>query len=147
MTFGSNKISIIKRGLKPLAGLLLKLILLLVLIKCIFFIYNASVGNGWQIADLNNSFTIIFWSFYYDFLMVVLLILLPVILFLFFKKTDIVTKIISLLFSIPLAFLFFINLADVFYYPYKLQRSDVELLYVLRNPFENITNNYFLSFR
>ena len=146
MAFGSNKISIIKKGLKPLGGLILKLILLLGLIKCIFFIYNGSVGKGWQITGFKNSFKIIGWSVYYDLLIVILLVLLPVILFLFFKKTSIITKVISLLFSLPFAFLFSINLGDVFYYPYKLQRSDVELLYVLRNPFQNINNGYFFYF-
>lgn len=134
------------KSLKPLGGLILKLILLLGLIKCIFFIYNYSVGKGWQITGLQNTLKIIGWGFYYDLLLILILLLLPVIILFFIKKKNAVTKIISLIFSLPLAFLYSINLADVFYYPFKLQRSDAELLFVLRNPFENINNGYFYYF-
>ncbi len=127
-------------------GLILKLILLLGLIKCIFFIYNVNVGKGWQITGFKNSFKIIGWSFYYDLLLIVLLILIPLLLFFFIRKKKLASKIIAFIFSLPLALLFTLNLADVFYYPYKLQRSDAELLYVLRNPFQNITTGYFLFF-
>src|SRR5690606_11879597 len=44
------------------------------------------------------------------------------------------------------ALLLCLNRADVFYCPYKLQRIDAELLYVLRNPFYNLTTGYFLYF-
>ncbi len=146
MSFPTNKISKIFKSLKPFAGLLLKLILLLGLIKCIFFIYNSGVGKGWQISGWTNGLKIIAWSFYYDLLFILLLLLLPVSIYFFIKKINTFSKVIALIFSLAFAVLFCLNLADVFYYPFKLQRSDAELLHVLRNPFQNITTGYFLFF-
>ncbi|MEP7253395.1 MAG: sulfatase-like hydrolase/transferase [Ginsengibacter sp.] len=37
-----------------------------------------------------------------------------------------------------------LNAVDIFYFPFKLQRADAELLYVLRNPFREVNFTYFL---
>lgn len=82
----------------------------------------------------------------YD-VIIISLVALPLSILLFlFRKKIILVKLVSGFFAIVFAFILELNLADVFYYPFKLQRADSELLYVFRNPFQNSGNYYFLLF-
>ena len=87
---------------------------------------------------------LILWSALYDILIVSsLAIPLSVLLFLFKNKRPVV-RIVSLIFSGLFSFMLLLNITDIFYFPYKLQRADAELLYVLRNPFHEVNLTYFM---
>jgi len=129
---------------KPAFQFLIKLLILLCLLKCIFFLYNLHVGQGFKINDFRTAVTVIGWSFFYDVAVVSFLALPLALLFVVAKKSKAAIKISRLVFSALFAFMVLLNITDIFYFPFKLQRADAELLYVLRNPFETDSTMYFL---
>ncbi len=123
---------------------LLKLLILLILLKCIFFFYNLHSGNGWQITGFSNVILLLLWSLFYD-IAIISVIAIPLTFFSFlFKKNKAILKAIAVLFGALFSFMVLLNAIDIFYFPFKLQRADAELLYVLRNPFHEVNVTYFL---
>lgn len=133
--------TIIKKE-KPALLFLLKLLLLLTALKCIFFFYNYELANGWQINSFKEFLKLSGWSLLYDFASIsiinVLLLLLIVLAKKILKK-QLPKVIIILLFTAVNTFNLLLNTVDIFYYRFHLQRAEADLLYVLRNPFENGT--------
>ncbi len=125
---------------KPALLFFLKLLLLSGAVKCIFFFYNYSIAGGWSLSSVKDFFQVLKWAFIYDSFSIVL-INFPLLLLLMIggklltSKT--IKKIILLLFTILNTVAVFLNTADIFYFRFHLQRADADLLYVLRNPFEN----------
>ncbi len=117
---------------------LLKLLLLLCLLKCIFFVYNYNLTGGWAIEGFANALQIIKWSLLYD-LLIVGLINLPLYLLLlvFGKKMqhNSIRVLLAAGFAAVNAFMLLLNCIDIFYFKFHLQRSDADLFFVLRNPF------------
>lgn len=133
--------SIIKTE-KPALLFLLKLLLLLAALKCIFFFYNYGLANGWQIRSLNEFVKLCGWSILYDFANIAIINLLLLLLLAFGKRlfiNQLPKLIIVLVFTALNTFNLLLNTVDIFYYRFHLQRADADLLYVLRNPFENGT--------
>ena len=130
--------------IKPAFNFLIKLLLLLSLLKCIFFLYNVHSGQGWKISNLRTALLVTGWSVFYDIAVISLLSLPLVILVNLFKKNKVIVKGICFVFSGMFAFMVLLNTIDIFYFPFKLQRSDAELMYVLRDPFGEVNTTYFL---
>ena len=130
--------------LKPSALFLIKLVILLSLLKCIFFLFNRHSGQGWQINTIGNAVRLTGWSLFYDTTIVAFMVLPLAVLFLLVRKSKAGTKFLLLLSSSVFAFMILLNAADIFYYPFKLQRSDAEILYVVRNPFGDVNATYLL---
>ncbi len=128
---------------KPALLFFLKLLILLCGIKCIFFFYNANIADGWAISDVAGGLAVIKWSLFYD-LFSVVLINLPLVLLLlllpvrYLQKKQVYSTLVWL-FTLLNTFCILLNLVDIFYFRFHLQRADADLLYVLRNPFENGT--------
>lgn len=132
---------------KKAFAFLLKLLILLTALKCIFFIYNYNVGDGWRVYHLIDVVLILKWSLIYDGISIACInCVMFVLLFAcgrffkynFFRKSFLVT------FSLANTFLILLNTVDIFYYRFHLQRADADLVYVLRNPFDNGTTKAFL---
>jgi phosphoglycerol transferase MdoB-like AlkP superfamily enzyme len=119
-----------------------KLLILLSALKCVFFFYNSGAANGWSVADVKNAFQIIKWSVLYDFFCIAI-IHLPLLIFLLvvgkLAQKKIITLPVLLIFTLADTLLIVLNLADIFYFRFHLQRADADLFYVLRNPFANGT--------
>ena len=115
-----------------------KLLILLSALKCVFFFYNYRVANGWSVSGNNNALELIKWSLLYDTFCIVLLYL-PFLLLLVLAGTLLGKRWIKvpllIVFCILVTLLIVLNIADIFYYRFHLQRADADLLYVLRNPF------------
>ena len=114
---------------------LLKLLILLSLLKCIFFFYNLHSGQGWQVTGFSNIIILLCWSVFYDIFIISVLAIPLTILFFLFKNKRTIIKIGSFIFSALFSFMVLLNIIDIFYFPFKLQLTDAELLYLLRNPF------------
>ena len=116
---------------------LIKLLLLLCVIKSIFFVYNYRLTGGWALQGYQNVFQIIGWSLLYD-TFIVALINLPFFLLVFIfghtQKGKVTKVILALVFAAANTFVILLNAIDIFYFRFHLQRSDADLLYVLRNP-------------
>jgi phosphoglycerol transferase MdoB-like AlkP superfamily enzyme len=110
------------------------------LLKCIFFFYNYSIFNGWSITELADGWLILKWSLLYDSLLIAL-VNLPLTLILFvagkFLQYRLANLFVLSLFTLINTFIIFLNTIDIFYFRFHLQRADADLMYVLRNPFEN----------
>ncbi len=130
---------------KPAFTFLLKLLILLSLLKCIFFFYNLHSGQGWQVTGFSNAILLICWSVFYDIFIISILAVPLTILFFLFKNKTTILKITGIIFSALLSLMVLLNAIDIFYFPFKLQRADAELLYVLRNPFNEVNLTYFLT--
>jgi phosphoglycerol transferase MdoB-like AlkP superfamily enzyme len=141
---GSSRIEYWLYLFKPAFKFLLKLLILLSLLKCIFFLYNVHSGQGWKINNFRTLLVVIGWSVFYDVAVISLLALPLSILFFLFRRKGLIVKIIYFIFGAIFAFMVLLNVTDIFYFPFKLQRADAELLYVLRNPFEQVNATYFL---
>jgi len=127
---------------KPALLFLLKLLLLLAALKCIFFFYNYDLANGWQINSLKEFVKLCGWSILYDFASIAIinfLLLLLIVLGKSIFKKQLPKSLITLIFTALNTFNLLLNAVDIFYYRFHLQRADADLLYVLRNPFENGT--------
>jgi len=120
----------------------LKLLILLCAIKSIFFYYNYSITDGWALKKESNFLQVMKWAFVYD-CFVIVLINLPLLLLLLAARrlfnSPILKTFIILFFTLLNTACLFLNTTDIFYFRFHLQRADADLLYVLRNPFENAT--------
>ena len=124
---------------QPAFIFLLKLLILLCLLKCIFFFYNNGVTGGWQIESSVNVVHILLWSLLYDTLIIVL-INLPFFLLLLLKpfpKSRPLLLLIAAATALINSFCILLNSIDIFYFRFHQQRADADLLYVLKNPFQN----------
>ncbi|HEY5408947.1 MAG TPA: LTA synthase family protein [Ginsengibacter sp.] len=144
MNPGNSRIQYSWFRFKPAFKFLIKLLILLSLLKCIFFYYNLHSGQGWKINNFRTLLSVIAWSVFYDVAIISLLALPLVILVFLLKKNRLIVKVACFIFSALFAFMVLLNITDIFYFPFKLQRADAELLYVLRNPFEDVNATYFL---
>ncbi len=130
-----------QQGFKQHSALqfLLKLLLLLCLLKTIFFVYNYSLGNGWAIHNFQQAWKVGKWSLLYD-VFTILIINIPLLLLLMIAGKKLQRPAPSLLVAVVFAALntlmIFLNTVDIFYYRFHLQRADADLMYVLRNPFD-----------
>ncbi len=129
----------LKKNEKDTAVFLLKLLLLLFSLKTFFYFYNEPViGIS---TDLNGTavFTLLKWSFRND-VMVLLLINTGYITLLsilsFWKKKRIPVIIFTAIFLLINFFCVLLNLVDVFYFHFHLQRADADLFYVLQHPLQ-----------
>lgn len=127
---------------KPALLFFLKLLILLCAIKCIFFSYNYSIADGWLLNKATDLLPVLQWSFLYDTFTIVL-INLPFLLLLTVTGNLLANKkiktFIVAFFTLINTICLFLNTMDIFYFRFHLQRADADLLYVLRNPFENGT--------
>ncbi len=124
---------------KPALIFLLKLLILLCLLKCIFFYYNKGIAGGWDIASWANATQIILWSLLYDTLFLSL-INLPFFLLLLlkpFRRNNVLLTLMAAVFALLNSFCILLNIIDIFYYRFHQQRADADLIYVLKNPFKN----------
>ena len=119
---------------------LIKLLVLLCLLKTIFFVYNYSLTGGWALQGFKNDVRIIGWSLLYDALVIALINFPLFLLLLIFGKALknlFLKKSLAWLFAVANAFVLLLNCIDIFYYRFHLQRADADLLFVLRNPFSD----------
>ena len=124
---------------KPALIFLLKLLILLCLLKCIFFFYNKGITGGWDISSWANATQIILWSLLYDSLFLSL-INLPFFLLLLlkpFRRNNVLLTLMAAVFALLNSFCILLNIIDIFYYRFHQQRADADLIYVLKNPFKN----------
>lgn len=141
--------SILKRisGEKTAAFFLIKLLVLLCLLKFAFFFYNRHVGGGWGIHDLPTLIRIIGWSVLYDTIVLFFLNLPFFILLILIKPFDKKNKIgwiLPILFAILTTAAILLNVSDIFYYHFHLQRADADLLFVIQNPLSKTFVHHFL---
>ena len=128
-----------KKNEKAVIVFLLKLLILLFLLKSFFYFYNDPLIGYRKDIGGNRVFTLLKWSFSND-LLVLLLINTPFVLLLsvlsFFRKKRWVVVLITAFFLVINFFCVLLNLIDVFYFHFHLQRADADLLYVLQHPFQ-----------
>jgi len=119
---------------------LLKLFGFVCLLKVAFFGWNYTIANGWSVKNLHDILKVTGWSVIYD-AFTLSSLTLPFFFLLWCNKTFFkipgMHRILVVFFSILNAFCLVLNAIDIFYYPFHLQRADADLLYVLRNPFNN----------
>lgn len=127
---------------KPALIFLLKLVLLLTLLKTIFFLYN--FGETGRPAGSGEFVKILKWSFYYD-LIFSSICLLPFFMALWLGKKLQAVKVACMYLSCALVLLMLLlNAVDIFYFPFHRQRADADLFYVLRNPLANSSGKVWL---
>lgn len=134
---------------KPFVWFLLSLLLIHSVLKIIFYQYNQSLlFTGAQTGITGNEKLVLLkWSLLTD--LFILLIINGILLFIL-TATGFITAKISSWFTILLGWLvipFFtlinsmailLNLADVFYFPFHLQRANADLFYVLDHPLNRL---------
>lgn len=122
---------------EPALSFLLKLLILLCLVKCIFYFYNSNDHSSFGITSFSSVLPILSWSFYYD-TVTICILLLPFFIVLFLPpRFSALYKCMAIITSFLLSFMLLLNMIDIFYFPFHRQRADADLLYVLRNPFQN----------
>ncbi|MEP7166332.1 MAG: sulfatase-like hydrolase/transferase [Ferruginibacter sp.] len=128
-----------KKNEKAAAIFLLKLLILLFLLKSFFYFYNSPVIGQAANTSGKRIFTLLKWSFENDAL-VLLLINTPFLLLLsvlsFLKRKKITVILLTAVFLLINFTCMWLNLVDVFYFHFHLQRADADLLYVLQHPFQ-----------
>ncbi len=128
-----------KNNEKTVLVFLLKLLFLLFLLKSYFYFYNSPVIEHAANPGGKKILTLLKWSFGNDAL-VLLLINTPFIILLailsFFKHKRTAVMIVMAVFLVINISCMLLNLADVFYFHFHLQRADADLLYVLKYPFQ-----------
>ena len=135
-----------KKNEKAAAIFLLKLLILLFLLKSFFYFYNNHVVAQTAAVSSHNIANLLKWSFGNDAL-VLLLINSPFLALLavlsFFKKKRIAVILLTGFFLLLNTVCILLNLVDVFYFHFHLQRADADLLYVLQHPFQKtfLTNS------
>ena len=127
----------------------LKLLILLFLLKSFFYFYNVPIVGYTSDIHGNSVFTLLKWSFSNDAMVLLLintpfLILLAILSF-FPKKKGAVITVTTVFLAINFICVL-LNLVDVFYFHFHLQRADADMLYVLQHPFQKtFIKNPFLS--
>ncbi len=117
---------------------LLKLLILLSLLKLVFYFYNAPVLGTALNISVKNIFVLLKWSLYYDALVLLFIntpFLVLLVILSFFKK-KIPAVLITVVFLLANFIGVLLNLVDVFYFHFHLQRADADLLYVIQHPFQ-----------
>ena len=124
-----------------------KLLVLLFGLKCVFFLYNYHIANGWSVIGIINTLLIIKWALLYD-AACIAFVNMPLFIFLLVAakllRNRFIKVLVMIIFTVLNTFLILLNTVDIFYYRFHLQRADADLLYVLRNPFVNGTWNVLL---
>lgn len=104
-----------------------------------FYFYNSPIIGYSAHVSPKNIVPLIKWSFGYD-AFVLLVINTPFLLILailsFFERKRVAVFIVSFIFLLINFACIFLNLVDIFYYHFHLQRADADLLYVLQQPFD-----------
>jgi len=134
---------------KPFILFLLALLLVLSILKIIFYNYNYPLlfTNTEEINTGNAWIRLVKWSLAND-LLTILLINAPFLLLL--QSGRLIPVRFSAWFIIPLFFLLnsfviLLNITDIFYFPFHFQRANADLLYVLDHPFKQLFHfNIFL---
>ncbi len=125
---------------------LLKLLILMCLLKSIFFAYNYQISDGWKVSS-DNIWQVLAWSVLFD-TFVLCLVNTPLLLLLFpggrLIQGSLLRKTLSFFTAILNSVVIILNVIDIFYFRFHLQRADADLLYVLRNPFANSTALVFM---
>lgn len=137
-----------KKNEKAACIFLLKLLILLFFLKTIFYFYNAPLTGISSVVTTGNILKILKWSIAYD-AMVLLMINTPFIvslalLSLFNRKKPPVILVTAIFFSVNFICVL-LNMVDVFYYHFHLQRADADLLYVIQHPFQKAFLKNFYS--
>ncbi len=115
--------------------LFIKLLILLCLVKLLFALFNFplfSLSFQW--------FKTFAWGMFYDALILVLF-LLPLRLFPIIAQN----RWIRITWSSAIAFMFFLNLLDVFYFRFHHQRASADLLYVLSGAGGSVTKHLLVA--
>ena len=125
---------------KPFFLFVLTQVIILSVIKLIFYNYNYTLlfaeGNFSNNGSLKLK--LIYWSMFYD----VIIVFAVNFLFLFFLQLSIVIKNKIWAYSIVLFFLIIntiivlLNVADIFYYKFHLQRLNADVRFVIDHPFQ-----------
>ncbi|HMK04561.1 MAG TPA: sulfatase-like hydrolase/transferase [Ferruginibacter sp.] len=127
---------------KPVIWFLLGLLLILSVLKIIFYNYNYILlfTGGEEISTGYAKIKLAKWSLIND-LLVVLLINIPFLLLLQMVRmvpAKLFTWFIMPVFFLLNSFVVLLNLTDIFYFPFHFQRANADLLYVLEHPFKQI---------
>ncbi len=132
---------------KPFIWFLLSLLLIHSVLKIIFYKYNYTLlfGSAETITATADKLQLLKWSLAAD-----LVTLLGINIFLFFAITlgQIVSKKITSWLIIPIfvlinSFAVILNLVDIFYFRFHLQRANADLLYVLDHPLNRLMQQHF----
>ena len=128
-----------KKNEKAAAVFLLKLLILLFLLKTFFYYYNVPITGLTPDIHSNSIFTLLKWSVGYDALVLLFInttfIALLSILSVFRRKKPAVMLVTTVFLIINFACVL-LNLADIFYFHFHLQRADADLLYVIQHPLQ-----------
>lgn len=113
-------------------GFLLKLLLLQVMLKTIFVIFNYNLIS----PAFQFPFQLIGWSLFSEFLMICV-INLPLLLLIYFLRISqkMVVSITLLMVLVNLLNLVF-SILDIVYFHFQRQRANADLLYVIKRPFD-----------
>ncbi len=137
-----------KKNEKAVIIFLLKLLLLLFFLKTIFYFYNAPLTGIPSVITTGNILNILKWSFAND-VLVLLLINTPFIILLallsFVTKKKPLVMLVTAIFLVINFICVLLNLVDVFYFHFHLQRADADLLYVIQHPFQKTVFKNFYS--
>jgi phosphoglycerol transferase MdoB-like AlkP superfamily enzyme len=129
-SYGKNKSAMV---------FLLKLLILLGLLKLIFFFYNHTISNGWELEGFNNVLKIVGWSIFYDLLCISCIYVVFFLLLIVGKKLShkkYFQQILPIPFGMITTVMLLLNTIDVFYFRFQMQRSNADLLYVFRDPLQ-----------
>ncbi len=126
---------------------LLKLLILLFFLKTIFYFYNTPLTGIPSVITTGNVFKILKWSFANDGLVLLMIntpfIVILALLSLVKLKKPLVIIVTAIFLTINFLCIF-LNLVDVFYFHFHLQRADADLLYVIQHPFQKtILKNFY----
>lgn len=129
---------------KSLLLFLLKLLILLGLLKLIFFFYNSQISNDWELEGIGNMAQIIQWSLFYDILCICAVNILFFLIMMIagrLSHNKYFQNILPLPFAMLNTLMLALNCIDIFYFRFQLQRSNADLLYVFRDPLQYGNSN------
>ncbi len=118
---------------------LLKLLILLCILKLVFFVYNTPGHDKTVFSAYHEIQQLVMWSILADMLVIIFInatFFIFLSLFSFFGNKHLVATVISLLFVAVNTCCILLNLADIFYFHFHLQRADADLLFVLDHPLQ-----------
>ena len=134
-----------KKDLKTATVFLLKLLILLWILKLFFLLYNQHLSVNPPFTSLLAYLAFFKWAVFGDGL--VLLIINTIFFSMLFVCTSVTQRRWPLKMTCSLFLLInfacmLLNLADVFYFHFHLQRADADLLYVLDAPLKNVFSQH-----
>ena len=125
---------------KPFVLFIISQLLILSVLKIIFYYYNYHFifSPSDKENDLTSLLQLIKWSVYFD-LLTILIINVPLLILL--QLTRFIPGRLAPSFTITLFILInsaaiLLNIADIFYFRFHFQRANADLLYLLKNPFD-----------